>query len=378
MKAPIRGLIDLGQVSAVNMPEPPYNTLYYVCKRQPSIAGIVVNDTWEHMQPNRGQSIDTTTVDAALSAIAAYNRKPGRSLGVRLRVWTGIDAPPWAKSIGGVPIQICDQNAVPASAPVRPAASPTPCPAVAIRTVGRFWSIPYERAWRRFESRLAHAYDGNARIDEVSLSSCSSLTSEPFVQPEDSYSKARLIAAGYTDAKYRACLLHAVELDFVPYWHQTLVDFSFNPFRKIEATPPESDLAFTKTAIRECRSVAGSRCVLLNETMGKFTPPPSPNPSQTPSQAAVYYAMYTYMKQQGGSIAFQTAAPPNLLLAWQSNLAGWNNAVSLASSFGASSLELFPPERAGVPCRDAPVRLWVSGYTCFYPKVMAGWSKQIP
>jgi len=377
IKTPIRGLVDLGQVSAVNMPEPPYNTLYYACKRQSSVAGIVVNDTWQHMQPAEGAAIDTSTIDAALDEIAAYNAKSGRSLGVRLRVWAGIDAPQWAKSIGGAPIQICDQNAVPAS-PVRAAPAPTSCPSVAIRTVGRFWSDPYELAWRKFEMKLARAYDADPRVNEVSLSSCSSLTSEPFVQPEDPFSKKHLIAARYTDAKYRACLLHAVELDFVPYWHQTQVDFSFNPFREIVPSPPQTNLAFTKAAIRECRTVAGSRCVLLNETMGKFTPPPSPDPSQTPGLAADYFAMWNFMKQQGGSITFQTAAPPNLLAAWHGNLAGWNSAVSLAKGFGASSLELFPPERAGVPCHDAPVRFWVSGYTCFYPKIMSGWSKQIP
>jgi len=360
------------------MPEPPYNTLYYVCRRQAAIAGVVVNDTWQHMQPKgEGRPIDTTSVDAALDAVAAYNGKPGRSLGVRLRVWAGIDAPQWAKAIGGSPIRICDQNAVPATSAARTAPAPTACPAVAIRTVGRFWSNAYERAWRTFEKQLAQTYDADPRVNEVSLSSCSSLTSEPFVEPEDAFSKASLIVNGYSDAKYKACLMHAVQLDYVPFWHQTPVDFSFNPFREIQPSPPITDLPFTKAAIDACRAAAGSRCILLNETMGKFTPPPSPAPSQTPSLAADYYAMWRYMKRRGGSITFQTASPPNLLLAWQTNFAGWNSAVWLGSGFGASSLELFAPERSGTPCHDAPMRLWVNGYTCFSKKVMASWSGRL-
>jgi hypothetical protein len=377
MKTPIHGLIDLGQVVADDMPEPPSNTLYYVCRRRAAISGIVVNETWEHMQRNGGRTIDTSSIDAALTAIAAYNAKPGRSLGVRLRVWAGIDAPQWVKNVGGAPIRICDQDAVPAASSLQAAAAPTPCPSAAIRTVGRFWSARYERAWRQFESLLAKAYDGDARVNEISLSSCSSLTSEPFVQPEDTYSRANLIAAGYTDAKYRNCLLHAVELDYVPYWHRTPVDFSFNPFRAIDATPPVSDLAFTKTVIDECRAVAGTRCILLNETMAKFTPPPSPNPQQTPSIAQSYYEMWSYMRRQGGSITFQTAGPPKLLSAWQTNRAGWDAAVSLAHRFGASALEIFPP-KYGAPCYDKPARAWVSGYTCFRPQVLAGWSNRFP
>lgn len=355
------------------MPEPPSNTLYYVCRRQAAISGIVVNDTWQDMQRGPGQTIDTSTVDAALDAIAAYNAKPGRHLGVRLRIWAGMEAPQWAKQIGGPPIQICDQDLAPASTPSPTA---TPCPSVAIRTVGRFWSSAYETAWRNFESQLAKTYDADPRVNEVSLSSCSSLTAEPFVQPEDTYSRAHLIAAHYSDAKYRGCLLNAVKSDYLPYWHQTPVDFSFNPFREIDGKPA-TDLAFTRTAIDECRTVAANRCILLNETMAKFTPPPAPNPSQTPSTAQSYYEMWNYMKRQGGSISFQTAAPVKLLAAWQTNRAGWNAAVRLGARFGASSLELFPP-KYGDPCYNKPSQPWTGGYTCFAPSVLAGWSKQLP
>jgi hypothetical protein len=293
---------------------------------------------------------------------------------VRLRVWSGIDAPPWAKHIGG-PISICDQDAVPqtsiARLDARPAASPTPCPSVALRTLGAFWSLPYAAAWRDLQRQLAKRYDTDVAVDEVSISSCSSLTSEPFVQPEDTYSKQHLLAAGYTDAKYRQCLGNAVGRDYAPFWRNTPLDYSFNPFREIQQIPPATDLAFTEATIDTCRTIAGARCVLLNETMAKFTPPPSPDPGTIPSQAQAYYAMWSYMKSRGGEITFQSASPPNLQKAWGTNRAGWDAAIQLARGFGASSIELFPPK--GNPTCITPGG-WIAGYTCFPRSVIDTWA----
>jgi hypothetical protein len=377
-KKPMRGLIDLGQVSAVNMPEPPYNTVYYACQRPQAISGIVVNATWANLQPHGKDSpVETGAIDGALSQIIAYNEQPEHHLAVRLRIWTGIDAPVWAKRIGG-PISICDGNAVPQTTAkpqgnAAPKATPTPCPAVAIRTVGAFWSLAYAAAWDNLQSQLAKRYDADVAVNEVAISSCSSLTSEPFVQPEDGYSKEHLINAGYTDAKYRQCLSSAVGRDYAPFWHQTPLDYSFNPFREIQPTPPETDLAFTEATIDKCRTAIGERCVLLNETMAKFTPPPSPAPGATPSTAQAYYEMWSYMKSRGGEITFQSASPPNLLAAWATNRAGWNAAVQLASGFGASSIELFPP-KGNRTCMTADG--WIVGYTCFPRSAADKWASE--
>jgi len=378
---PIHGLIDLGQVSADNMPEPPFNTLYYACLRQTALAGIVVNDTWASLQPDgAGEPLRTAAIDKALRAIRQYNRAAGRSIGVRLRVWAGIDAPAWVKSIAGGPIVICDLNAVPATPSPQGAhpngpPSPTPCPSVAQRTVGAFWSDRYEAAWRDVQRRLAQKYDGDPLVSEVTVSSCSSLTSEPFVQPEDGYSRKNLESGGYTDAKYQHCLAVAIAGDYARAWRRTPIAYSFNPFRLIQNEPPVTDLAFTESVIDSCRASIGARCILLNEALAKFTAPPSPLPSQTPSTAQSYYAMWKYMRRRGGEITFQSASPPNLLLAWGTNLAGWNAAVRLAHRFGASSIELFPPERFG-PC-TTPTRAWFSGYTCFPKKTLLRWKREI-
>ncbi len=377
-KAPITGLVDLGQVSVVNMPEPPLNTLYYVCQRSNQISGIVVNDTWASLQPQAGGSLHTAPIDAALRAVRQYDAANSRHLRVRLRIWGGYDAPAWAKAIGGAPVVICNQYALPTpgASPLRPAVqqtTPTPCPAAAQRTVGRFWSHAYGVAWRALQRKLGKHYHTRGGIDEVAVSSCSSLSAEPFVQSEDAYSVASLRAAGYTDAAYERCLSTAVRSDYAPFWKETALDYSVNPMRLIDTRPPSTDLAFTKSVIDGCRSAVGSRCVLFNQTMGKFTPPPSPEPGQTPSVAQSYFRMWSYMRQKGGPIGFQTASPPNLLLAWGTNRAGWQAAIALAHRFGASSVELFPPKARG-PCTTS-MRLWVAGYTCFSAQQLGAWKR---
>jgi hypothetical protein len=378
IKKPIRGLIDLGQVSADDIREPPYNTVFYVCRRAAAISGIVVNDTWANLQPVAGGPIHTAVIDRALRTIEQYDLAKKRTLGVRLRIWAGINAPAWAKSIGG-PVAICDGDAVPAtaspSARVNVPASPTPCPSPAVRTVGAFWSDAYEAAWGDVQRQLAKKYDNDPAVNEVSVSSCSSLTSEPFVQSEDAFSRDALINAGYTDARYQNCLAGAIKRDYAPAWRHTPVDYSFNPFREIDVTPPQTDLAFTESVIDGCRALIRARCVLLDEAMAKFTPPPSPLPSQTPSVAQSYYTMWNYMRARHGEITFQMAAPPNLLLAWGTNRAGWDAAVQLAHQFGASSLELFPQKHVG-PCTTATI-LWVNGYSCFARSTLLGWKQEL-
>lgn len=353
------------------MPEPPYNTIYYACRRRPAISAIVVNDTWAALQVKSGGTIDTRPIDAALAEIAKYNATAGQSLGVRLRIWAGIDAPQWAKSLGGRPIPICNSNA-PSPSPSPPAAAvttPAPtCPAFAIATVGRFWSPPYAAAWRNLQAQVARKYDSDLAVNDVSVSSCSSLTSEPFVQPEDDFSKTNLVKAGYTDRAYALCLSRAIDDDYKPYWHITPVAYSFNPFRKIETKPPSTDLPFTESLIDSCRAALGPRCILLNETMAKFAN------TSTPTGAS-YYEMWAYMQSRGGPISFQTASPPKLLDAWKTNAKGWNEAVALAAHFGATSVELFPQEKTG-PC-TTPTRKWVNGYTCFATATMLKWRAEI-
>ena len=105
---------------------------------------------------------------------------------------------------------------------------------------------------------------------------------------------------------------NAIPGDYAVAWHDTIVDYSFNPFRSIDVTPPATDLTFTEHVMNACRKALHARCALLDEALAKFTPPPSPQPSHTPSTAQSYYAMWSYMESLGGEITFQTVLAAEL------------------------------------------------------------------
>ena len=119
--------------------------------------------------------------------------------------------------------------------------------------------------------------------------------------------------------------------------------------------------------------------MLDNETLGKFgaSPPPTASPASSTAEAQSYFAMWGYMQHvhaRGTLLTFQTAAPPRLLAAGGTNLAGWNIAVDLAQQFQAGSLELWPPEST-LPCLTPAG--WLRGYTCFPRKTVLGWSREV-
>ena len=372
---------------------PPPNTLYYACRVYPAIRGIVINDAWSDLQPDGpGTPIVTGTIDAALAVVAAYNKSAAYPVAVRLRVWGNIYAPQWAKNIGG-PIDICDPfgGITPGPSPTPmptwyATPSPTPCPSQTagpsspplsdVRTLGAFWSSPYQQAWANMQQQLAAKYDANPVIREVSVTSCASLDDEEFLYPIDAWSLDRLIQAGFTPSRLKRCLRNA--LAGYGGWHRTIVDDIINPFYEVGAGQPFTpDLAFTKTMARDCLAKLASSCMLDNQELGKYGATPAPK-----SPAANLFAMWQFMadlRAQGALVTFQTAAPPHLYTAGaDSNIAGWNTAVGLAVKYQAEALELWPPKDtlATQPCTTSDLQ-WVSGYTCFSQATLLGWDRLI-
>jgi hypothetical protein len=299
VKPPIRGLVSMGAYRFVGAGGDPVNTLEPLNKKPGIFGGIVIVATWKQLQPTRGATIgDDNVIDQALARVRAYNkRNPQKPLGVKLRIWGGFEAPDWAKSIGGAPI-----NTVHNGKP---------------RTVGRFWSPAYRAAWADLQQQLAARFDDRPLIREVAITSCMSYTAEPFFIPVTETTVMNpLLAAGFKGAAYRYCLTHAVD-DYAP-WKRSRLVLAVNPLRT-DPSPGPGDAAFTKQVMLACRQAIGARCVFDNHDLDSNPPKP-------------LLPIYAYMKQLGPEIEFQTlcASPANL-----------EATIRLGVRHGASAIELY-------------------------------------
>lgn len=209
-KTPLAGLVDMGDITFHNQDGGQPHTSVADFKSYPGIfGGITINVTWAQLEPNSGE-VRTEEIDRVLTEIRAYNTaNPQHPIGARLRVWPGPNAPAWAKHLGGDPVKISHRDK-----PI---------------IVGRFWSKPYRDAWRDFQTRLAIRYDAEPLIHEVTNTSGSSMTDEPFLLPSDNESVANLRKAGFTDQAYKACRMESVE-DYAG-WKTTCIEYPFNPYR---------------------------------------------------------------------------------------------------------------------------------------------------
>jgi hypothetical protein len=247
----------------------------------------------------------------------AYNgRNPQKPLAVRLRIWGGFEAPDWAKSIGGAPIQTIHNGKE--------------------RTVGRFWLPAYRQAWAALQEQLAARFDQEPLIREVSITACMSYTAEPFFVPMDDTVYPELKAAGFNAKVHRECLNDAVA-DYAP-WQQSRLVLAVNPLRSVPASEGPDDPAFTKRVMRKCREAIGIRCVFDNHDL---------NVPLDPTLLPIYH----YMRRQGPEIVFQTAnATPD----------DFDGTIRLGVRFGASSIELYQDiKKKGFPVvPDAQLINW--------------------
>ncbi len=306
-KVPLRGLIDMQDISWHNTDagQPAFD-ISNVDKFPGVFGGIVINATWDQMQPSSGGAVNFSAVDAALASIRTYNTSnAGAPLGVKLRIYGGNDAPVWAKDLPGGPITIyrnpagCDGDT-------------DTCPS----TIGPFWTQPYIVAWRAFQAQVAAKYDTEPLIRAVAVTSCASQTDEPFVPTTGSIGKANMVAAGYTDTAEQSCLSGAVT-DYAA-WKNTGIDFTFNEYIKVAGG---TDAAFTQSVMTQCRTALGSRCILDNHAL------------QTPltSDLAIYSAIQT----DGPPINFQTQSPEGMGCIWPETIAQ-------GLILGARAIEVWP------------------------------------
>jgi hypothetical protein len=306
-KPVIVGLIDMQDIAWHNTDDgQPVFTLDYVNTFPGLFGGIVYNGTWAEMQPEQGGALSTARLDAALKQVNQYNiAHPATPLGVKLRIYSGNQAPPWAKALAGGPLTI-QRNAQ--------GCPSGDCPI----TIGVVWSPEYIAAWRAFQAALAARYDRKKLIRSVAITSCSMETDEPFVMPV-----GQPIPEGYTDKAGEACLRGAVE-DYAS-WTQTVIDYTINPFLKIEKGG--TDFHFSLAIMNACRAGLDVRCELGNHALSS-------------AMAQGIAKTITAISNRGAPIHYQTEGPAQTGFSWKAT-------IRLARRKHAAAVELWPEAKFG-------------------------------
>lgn len=259
-----------GLISTSGYPDPSYYG---------AVRDVVIKAYWADLQPAQGGPIAAdNAIDQAIARVQSLNAaNPGLGMRLKVRLFAGIHAPGWAKSIGGAPIPITDPQGG------------------ASGTIGRFWLPVYGTAYQDLQNKLAAKYDGVAELTDVVVARCTTVYSEPFIRDaSNAGSRAALLAAGFTWQADEQCELD--QMDAHQAWAHTRSSVAFNPYQKIASDGSwTTDEAFTEQAMDHCRQSLGARCVLENNSI------------RWPELGGAYATMYAHMSALGAPITFQTA-----------------------------------------------------------------------
>lgn len=265
------------------------------------VNAFVVNVYWKEIQLAPGAEIESdNAIDRALQQVRQLD--PELKVKIKLRIFSGIHAPEWAKNIGGEPFFVRDPQGG------------------ASGTIGRFWLDEFGQAYADMQKKLAEQYDGEPEILEVTISRCSTVYAEPFIRgTADRANIEAFLAAGYTMEADKLCQSEAVDAHQA--WQLTRSSLAFNPWQFIRPDGTAgADESFTEAMMDYCRQELGDRCVLENNSI------------RWPPLAGSYPAMYDHIRQLGPPITFQTAAP--------SRIGDWWQTLNWAIGQGANAVEL--------------------------------------
>jgi hypothetical protein len=337
IKTQIVGLVDKGSEGPYHQGVPfPTADPDEIAPDASAFSGVVVNESWAQLETARGH-YTFGPLNKSLDAVEAYNRgHPHHALRVKLRIWGGFSAPEWAKTIAG-PEVIFNT------------------PTVHGQTTGEWWKHAYGVAWSDFQHALAAKYDPDPLIGSVAVTSCATLTAEPFTFSPSPVLTAELLGDGWSSAAQEECLSNAFS-DYAG-WQDTPIDYAVNAFsalapgaRFYHPDPTFSDEILTRCAT--LRSQVHRSCILSNHALT------AGSGSATSRQASVYETIQTLYRREHGKIAvdFQTNSPDNF---------GGCQAIDIAVAHHAESVELWPA---------SPI---FAGFSAYTPSTLYGWARAL-
>ncbi len=239
--------------------------------------GVLLLVSWDELEHVEGK-LDVSRIESGLDAVRAYNRKyPETPVRAKLRIFSGRNTPDWviAKSGGSVVIEDTKQQDI---------------------AIGRFWTPAYRNSWKELQRLLAARYDAEPLLAEVAVSSCATMTAEPFIMTLTPENLPKLHAAGFSDAEFKACLLGAM------------------------------DEAFTNIVMETFRRRFEDRGIIANHGL---------QAEISERQAGVY----AELKKLGPPIEFQTISP----------VLDWDAAFKIGMEHRMTELEVWNTKDAGGP-----------------------------
>ena len=307
-KPVLRGLVTQGPgIPATGVPANGFEEL----NAHPGVySAAVIQLFWSQLEPSEGV-FDDTALTSALASLAAYNAKyPATPVVGKLRIFMGLGTPQWVIDDTGAVTFATDKGT---------------------GTIGQFWTPAYRTLWQALQNHLAAEYDTDPRIGEVAITSCSSLTGEPFIVPEGKAAVATFHAAGYTDALGMACLSGAPG-DYAA-WTKTPLDYTFNPFSAMDSGANVANTDFPISVMQNFRAALGTRAVVANHGL---------QTSMNASQPALYdefTALYNAAVAAGtvSPLEFQTVSPT----------VDWPDTITLGLTFHPTEIEVWDTEAAG-------------------------------
>ena len=304
-KQPLHGLVTMGGLGPLLAPGGHADNTLKEANAHPGVySGVLILVSWDEIEHVEG-ILDASRIDAGLDAVRAYNSKyPDTPVKAKLRIFSGWNTPAWVITKSGGAIELEGTHGQ--------------------VSIGHFWTPAYRNSWKHLQTLLAARYDTNPLLDEVAVSSCATITAEPFIMALTPKNLPILHAAGFSDKNFKDCLLGA--MDDYSAWKHTVIDYTFNPFRDSDSGKPVPDDGFTDQVMEAFRTSLSGRGVLANHGL---------QDAVSERQANVF----AELKKLGPPIEFQTISPS----------VGWDASVAMGLKYGATEIEIWNTRDAGGP-----------------------------
>lgn len=323
-KPVLKGLVTQGP-SVLNTP--PANNFEELNAHPGVYSAAVIQATWAQLEPSQGV-FDDSVITTALAKLATYNNSnSGAPVVGKLRVFAGVGTPQWVINATGA-VTVTTSNGT--------------------GTAGEFWTPQYRTFWQGLQNHLAAVFDTNAMIGEVAITSCSTLTAEPFIIPNNTSAIATLHAAGYTDALGMACLSNA-PADYAA-WTQTPLDYTFNTFSATDSGFAVANATFPMQLMASFRTSLGLRAVVANHGLQTVLT----------TDASTVYPEFTALYTQAAAATPATISP--LEFQTYSPSVDWPSTIALGLTYHPTEIEIWDTTSAGgsAPLTQAQLSGWAA------------------